>query len=193
MGETLTKTAGLEKVAQRLTFRVGRCEQDWRLPIEAHDLAEQREVRRRDQIPPLGEEPVGAAAAVLEPGPSARHGERHVRVAGGHAELGEQPHEIRIRAVVVHEEPRVERHGARRALNQHGVRVAAQPALLFEEVHAMLAAQEVRGGQSGNARADHRNCLHRCSGIPVTAALCQAFVHDKSLTTEPRRDTLGGH
>ena len=46
MGETLTETAGLEKVAQRLAFRVRRLEQRGRLPIEAHDLAEQREVRR---------------------------------------------------------------------------------------------------------------------------------------------------
>ena len=87
MGERLTETAGLEKVAQRLAFRVRRIEQRRRLPIEAHDLAEQGEVRRPDQVPPLREEPVGAAAAVLEPAPPARHGERHVRVAGGHAEL----------------------------------------------------------------------------------------------------------
>ena len=46
MGEALTETAGLEKVAQRLAFRVRRLEQRRRLPIEAHDLAEQREVRR---------------------------------------------------------------------------------------------------------------------------------------------------
>ena len=46
MGEPLTETAGLEKVAQRLAFRVRRLEQRGRLPIEAHDLAEQREVRR---------------------------------------------------------------------------------------------------------------------------------------------------
>ena len=46
MGETLTETAGLEKVAQRLAFRVRRVEQCRRLPIEAHDLAQQGEVRR---------------------------------------------------------------------------------------------------------------------------------------------------
>ena len=133
-------------------------------------------MRRLDQVPPLREEPVRAAAAVLEPGPSARHGERHVRVAGGHAELGEQPHEIRIRAVVVHEEPGIERHGAVRAVDQHGVRVAAQPALLFEEVHPVPSAQQRGSGQAGDPRADDRDALHgafRNTSTPVVMSrLC---------------------
>ena len=114
VGEALTETAGLEKIAERLAFRVRRLEQRGRLPIEAHDLAEQREVRRPHQVPPLREEPVGAAAAVLEPAPPARHREGHVRVAGGHAELAEEPHEVRIRAVVVDQEAGIERNGAGR-------------------------------------------------------------------------------
>ena len=89
MGEALTETAGLEKVAQRLAFGIRRTEQRRRFPIEAHDLAEQGQVRRAHQVPPLREEPVGAATAVLEPAPPARHGERHVRVAGGHTEFRE--------------------------------------------------------------------------------------------------------
>ena len=52
-----------------------RGEQGWRFPIEADDLPEQEEVRRPDQIAPLREEPVGAAAAVLEAGLPARHRE----------------------------------------------------------------------------------------------------------------------
>jgi hypothetical protein len=31
----------------------------------------------------------------------------------------------------------------------------------------MAAAQEVRCGQAGNTRADHRNRFHGCSEIPV--------------------------
>ena len=78
MGERLAETARLEKVSQRLALRVRRIEEGWRFPIEAHDLPEQEEVRRLDQVLPLREEPVDAAAAVLEAGPPARYGKRHV-------------------------------------------------------------------------------------------------------------------
>ena len=46
VGEALTEAAGLEKVAQRLAFRIWRSEQRRRLAIEPHDLAEKEEVRR---------------------------------------------------------------------------------------------------------------------------------------------------
>ena len=154
MGETLTETVGLEKVAQRLAFRIRRTEQRRRFPIEAHDLAEQGQVRRSHQVPPLREESVGAATAVLEPAPSARHGEGHVRVAGGHTEFPEQPHEVRIGAVVVHQEAGVERNGAVRAFDHHRVGVAAQS--------STPSRRGVRGGGgSRNARRPSRKCPHR--------------------------------
>ena len=99
-------------------------------------------MRRLHQVPPLGEEPVGAAAAVLEPAPPARHGEGHVRVAGGHAEFPEEPHEIRIGAVVVHQEAGVERHGAVRASMSTVLVWPPRRSLLLEEVHPVPAAQK---------------------------------------------------
>ena len=91
---------------------------------------------------------------------SARHGERHVRVAGCHAELAEEPHEVRIRAVVVHQEAGVERNGARRAIDQHGVGVAAETPLLFEEVHTVATTEQRGGRQTRNARTNHSDVLH---------------------------------
>ena len=170
MRERLTEAARLEKVAERLALGVRRPEQRRRLPVEAHDLAEQEEVRRLDQVPPLREEPVGAAAAVFEAAPPARHRERHVRVAGGDAELPEQPHQIRIGAVVVHQEAGVERHAPVGRSMHHGVGVAAEPLLLFEQLHPVPAAQEIGSRQAGNARADDRDVLHAPLEVAVRSA-----------------------
>ena len=160
MRERLAETARLEKVSQRLALRVRRIEQCRRFPIEAHDLPEQEEVRRLDQVLPLREEPVGAPAAVLEAGPPARHGKRHVRVPRGHAELPEQPHQVRIGAVVVHQEAGIERDGAVRGGNQDRIGVTAQTRLLFEELHPVSPAQEIGSGQAGDAGADDRDVFH---------------------------------
>ena len=160
MGEALAETAGFQKVPQRLAFRVRRPEQRRRLAVEAHDLAQQREVRRPHEIPALREEAVGAAAAVLEPAPLARHREGHIRVARGHAELAEEPHEVRIRAVVVDQEAGIERNGAARAIDHDGVGVAAETLLLFEEVHTVPTTEQRGGRQTRNARTNHSDVLH---------------------------------
>ena len=192
VGEALAETAGLEKVAQRLAFRVRRREQRRRLPIEAHDLAEQREVRRPHQIPPLREEPVGAAAAVLEPAPlcttrrrtcPSRGWPRRARrtAARDSDTCGRCAPGTRCRA-----------ERCRRAIDQHGVGVAAETPLLFEEVHAVPAAQQSGGRQTRKCPRRSRQCSSSAVRNTSTTAMCQAFVHDKSLTTM-RRDTLDEH
>ena len=117
-------------------------------------------MRRANQIAALGEEPVGAATAVLQAGPPARHGKRHVGVARGHSELPEQPHQVRIGAIVVHQETRIERDAAVWGGNQDRIGVAAETLLLFEELHPVPPAQEIGSGQTGDAGADDRDVLH---------------------------------
>ncbi len=164
MRERIAEAPRLEEVAQRVTLGIGRLEERRRFPIEAQNLPQQGQVRRPDQVPALREEPVGAAAAVLEPAVAARHRERHVRVASRHAQLREQPHQVRIGAVVVDEEAGVERHASLRRGDDHGIGVATQPVLFLEQLHPMAAAQQVGGGQPGNARADDRDALHAPQG-----------------------------
>ena len=171
MRERLAEAPRLEKVAQRVALGIRRPEERRRFPIEAHDLSQQGQVRRPDQVPPLREEPVGAAAAVLEAAVAARHRERHVRVASRHAELCEQPHQVRIGAVVVDEEAGVERHASLRRGDDHGIGVATQPMLFLEQLHPMAAAQQVGGGQPGNARPDDRDVLHARSGWQYASLL----------------------
>src|SRR5918995_260914 len=169
MGEALAETAGFQKVPQRLAFRVRRPEQRRRLPVEAHDLAEQREVRRPHEVPTLREEAVGAAAAVFEPAPLAPHREGHIGVAGRHAKLAEEPYQVRIRAVVVDQEAGVERNGAARAIDHDGVGVAAETALLFEEVHTVPTTEQRGGRQTRNARTNHSDVLHVPHGYQYPA------------------------
>ena len=48
--------------------------------------------------------------------------------------------------------------------------------LLFEEVHAVAAAQEIGGGQAGDARADDRDVLHATSGISVRVGVMSSHL-----------------
>ena len=136
-------------------------------------------MRRSHQVPPLREEPVGAATAVLEPGLPARHGEGHVGVAGGHTEFPEEPHEVWIRAVVVDQEAGVERHGAGRGLDQHRVGVAAKTTFLFEQVHPVPAAQQIRRGQTRDACPDDGDVLH---AVRRNTSTVGAYVNYLSMT-----------
>ena len=162
VGKRFTEPPRLEKVAERLAFGVRRPEQRGRLAIEAHDLSKQGEVRGPHQVPPLREEPVDAAAAVFEPAPPARHRERHVRVARGDAELAEQPHQVRIGAVVVHQEAGIER-ARRRSARSTSTVLVWPPSLgsFSNRCDAVAAAQQVRGRQPRDPGADDRDGLSR--------------------------------
>src|SRR5438552_16931265 len=101
-------------------------------------------MRRTQEIAPLREESVRAAAAVLQACSSARHAEAHVRRPCFEADLGEEPHEIRVRAIVVHEKARVQRQGAGGwGLHHDRVRVTAEARLLLEQPHVVPSAVEV--------------------------------------------------
>jgi hypothetical protein len=65
----------------------------------------------------------------------------------------------------VHEEAGVERHDSLRRGDDHGIGVATQARLFLEEMHAMAAAQQIGGGQPGNARPDDRDVPHELLGL----------------------------
>ena len=67
---------------------------------------------------------------------------------------------VRIRTVVVDQTAGIERNGAVRTLDHNRVGMAAQSRLLLEKVYPVAAAQEMRGGQAGNAGPDNGDCLH---------------------------------
>src|SRR6187200_1616146 len=114
-------------------------------------------MRRANQIAALGEEPVGAATAVLQPRPPARYGEGHVRAPGIDAELAKEPHKVRVGAVVVDEKTRIKRDGAGRNVDDDGVGMAAEPRLFLKDVDAVAPAQEIGRRETGNTRTDYRN------------------------------------
>ena len=188
----LTETAGLEKVAQRLAFRIRRTEQRRRFPIEAHDLAEQGQVRRSRS---------GSAAArrtrwrrdcctrARSAGttrrttcPSRGWPRRVPRTAApGSDRCGRCAPGSRCRA-------------ARAPFGPSITTVLVWPprrSLLFEELHPVPPAQEIGSGQAGDARADDRDVLHAPLEIPVRPARCQVFVHDNILTTWQRSRYAG--
>ena len=57
----------------------------------------------------------------------------------------------------MHQEARIERHGAVGAVDQDGVGMAAKTSLPLEQVDAVPAAQQRGRGQTGNAAADDRD------------------------------------
>jgi hypothetical protein len=100
------------------------------------------------------------------PGAGARHRERHVGGLRVDRELAEQAQQIRVGAIVVHEETRVEPHRSVGAVDRHRVRVPAQARLALEQVDLMTTAEEVRGRKAGHAGADHGDPLH--AGVRYT-------------------------
>src|SRR5207247_1950225 len=138
--------ARLEKIAERQRIRVRLSQNRRRLAVEAEDLFQQTEMRRTQQVARLCEKSVRAAAAVLQPRSLARHAETHVRRSRLEPDLGKEPDEIRVRAIVVNEKACVQREGAGGwGLHHDRVRVAAQTSIFLEQPHLMLPAEEGRG------------------------------------------------
>ena len=143
MGETLTETAGLEKVAQRLAFRIRRTEQRRRLPIEAHDLAEQGQVRRLTRFRRCAKNPL--APRLLYSSPVRRH-DTAKDMSESRVATPSSPNS-RTRFGYVRSlwtrKPVSSGTAAGRAIDQHRVGVAAETTFLFEQVHPMPAAQQI--------------------------------------------------
>ena len=114
-----------------------------------------------------------AGAAPFDPVAARLYRERHVRRGGLHPQFGEQPHELRIGALVVDEETGV--HAMRHAVERHvdRVRVAAEMPCGLEQRDPALAgcaSQLARGSQAGNARADDGDSFH----VRVRSGRCHA-------------------
>ena len=178
-GEVRREPAVREEVTQRGVGRDPvRGEQAPRPAVEAWDLGEHPEVRR-PQVAAGGEEAARAeGAGVLEAGGVVAHRERHLGLLGGDAELGEQPEQGRVRALVVDDESGVD--GQRRAgttVDEVRVGMAAEPVVGLEERDVRGTGGDVGSGQAGHAAADDGNAAGSCShqafskGIRATGSL----------------------
>ena len=135
--EVRREAAAGQEVAQRLVGvaagRVlGRLEQRPGPPVEARDLHQHPEVRRSRQVAAGGKEAARPQrAGVLQTRADVPHGHRHLGLLGLHAELGEEAQQHRVGALVVHDEPGVDRQvlalGGRRRACRRGRRGARRP------------------------------------------------------------------
>ncbi len=119
-------------------------------PVEARDLHQHPQVRRAQRVTPRGEETGQAErAGVLQRDRVVAHRHRHLGVLGLHAELVEEPEQVGVGALVVHDEARVDRH----PVDHVGVGVATEPGVRLVERHLRLLAQHVRSSQPGDPTA----------------------------------------
>ena len=135
---------------------VGMSQQPLGGAVEALHLREQAQVGQVPGAARLGEQARDpAGAGVLQT--AALAGDRHAHLGRlrGDAELAEQPQQVGVGLLVVHDEPTVDRHrppgGAGDVV---GVGVAPQAIVGLEEGDVVCPLQQVRGGQPSNSGAD---------------------------------------
>ena len=178
-----------QELAQRELVSSSLGEQRVRAPVEAHDLAQQPQVARRAHGAHVGQQPgQPAAARVLQAAAGAGDRHAHVRLLRRHAQLGEQPPQVRVGAQVVHDEAGVD--AAQHAVGADdvvGVGVPAEPVVGLVERDVGLALQDVGGGQTGHAAADDGDpcdvspaALPTCSHAASVAAACGRRRHEGS-------------
>ena len=139
--------------------RVGRRQEPPRGTVETLHLHQHAQKAPIHHIAGLGEHTTESARPrVLEPTPLAPHRHAHVGGLRLHLQLGEEPEQIRVGAVVVHDEPGVDRdHAVVGREHVVGVRVAPETVLGLVERHVALPLQQVRGSEARHSRADHRD------------------------------------
>ncbi len=124
--------------------------------VEALHLEEHAHEGRARRPAWLREQPTEAPrAGVLEPAAEAPHRHAHLARTCLDPELVEQPHEVRIGAFVVDDEPAVDGHRAGRAQHVVRVRVSTEAMLGFVERHIRRALEEVGRGEARHTRAHH--------------------------------------
>ena len=104
----------------------------------------------------LANSPFGEDAVVLEVA-AVGDAEAHVRRLRGDAQRGQQALEVRVVAVVEDDEAGVHVMRGVLGVDADGVRVAARERAGLEHGDLVLAVQQVRGGQPGDAGADDRD------------------------------------
>ena len=133
--------------------------------VEALDRAQHPDELAVEQLAGTGHEALQAPpAGVLGAGGLVADAHRHLGVAGLHAELGEQPAQQRVGAVVVHDEAAVDAQVAVEGRHGVGVRVAAEPRLGLEQGDPVGPAQHVGRGEPRDAGADHGDPLRAAGG-----------------------------
>ena len=164
---------------------------DARASVEALHLHEHPEEARVARVPRVGEHAAEPARTrILEPAAVAAHGHAHVGGLRLDPELVEQPEQVRVRAVVVDDEPAVDReHALVGGEHVVGVRVTAQPRLGLVERHVVVALQDVRRGEAGDARADDG---HRAAGRDRCALVLCAAEREDTGDRARRRPADGG-
>ena len=142
--------------------RVGPGEEALRGAVELLHLDEHaQEARIRHRSPARANTPpIPRAPCVLQAAALAAHRHAHVGGAGLDAELAEETQQVRVRAVVVHDEPGVDRDDAVVG-GEHvvRVRVATEARLGLEERHvvARAAAGTRRSGRTPRLRSRRRS------------------------------------
>jgi len=76
-----------------------------------------------------------------------------------HSQFLEQRDKLGLRAVVINDEPRIDRVTLARKLNVDRVDMTAQTGARLEKLNIVPIAQPASGSQPGNAAANHRD-LH---------------------------------
>ncbi len=155
-------------IAQRHPRRVLR-EQRGCLAVEAQDFQHHAVEGRPQQVAALREQPVDRGAVVLQSGVRVAHGEAHGALLPLHAQLFEQRDEVRVRAVVVHDETRVDPVRLAFELDAVRVRVAAHVVTCLEHGDRMPGLVQAAGDDiAGDAGPDDRD-LHACSSREVAS------------------------
>ena len=145
-----------ERAERRFRQRAGG-ERRGGLAIEAQDVREHRPERGGKGVRGPREQRREVRAGPLEAAAVVAYRERHLGGHARHAELGEQVDQVRVRAVVEHQEAGV--HRVRDVVERHvdGVRMSARTRFGLEHGDRVpLLLQEPRGAQPGDARADDR-------------------------------------
>ena len=97
------------------------------------------------------------APGVLEAALLAAHAERHVAGLGRHAELPEQPQQVRVGALVVHDEAGVQADPAARPWPRPPCWRGRRSGGRARTASRRGASRDVGRGQAGHAAADHRD------------------------------------
>ncbi len=128
--------------------------------MEPGHLGEQAQVPASDQDVGAGEQPHRPPRArVLQAAAVAAYGHAHLAVPGADAEFREQAHQVRVGALVVHQESGVQRHRPPVPVEGLlGVGVAAEPVVGLEQLDLHPGPGEpVRRGEPGDAGSHHRH------------------------------------
>ena len=122
--------------------------------IEAVDLHEHFPMAGAEEVPPLAEEEIQAAAVVFQIRGAVLDAEGHVGFLRGDIEFVEKADEIGIGGVVEDHEPGIDGHGAAGFIDGDGVGVAAGVVVFFEKGDVVMRVEAVGGSESGDAGAD---------------------------------------